>query len=266
MRTRLKIDTQRGSKVGAKIRRPTGSALPEAETEALAARFTTPPTGDRKNRINALIRSLKGAGVWQKLDAFYMLAAAEEQAAQMNWIADQYNLSVVGSLTHTADRGYQGNDSGYLATSATRSALTNFAQNSACLGGWTLSETNDDFIIGTITAGTARLLTRFNGNAGARLNSASGTTVAIATSAGLTVASRTAADLVTIYRDGASIFSNSAASASLTADVFSIYKDGTNLYSGLGACVFFGSGLTDQDVAATYQALRTYLVAVGAVS
>ena len=59
----------------------------DAATEAIAAAFTTPPTTARKNLIDAAVVALKSAGVWTKLDALYLFAAADSQAAIINWKA-----------------------------------------------------------------------------------------------------------------------------------------------------------------------------------
>ena len=80
-----------------------------AEATALFARMTTQPTTERKEIINTFIVSLKTAGVWSKLDAMYVLAAADQQAALLNWIADTNNATTVNSPTFTVDEGIQGN-------------------------------------------------------------------------------------------------------------------------------------------------------------
>ncbi|WP_336802535.1 hypothetical protein, partial [Kaistia sp. MMO-174] len=72
------------------------------------ARLTNQPTTARKKLYNDLIVSLKTAGVWAKLDALYVLAAADAQAARQNLVANAYNISASGSPVFTADRGYTG--------------------------------------------------------------------------------------------------------------------------------------------------------------
>lgn len=92
-----------------------GGYLPEAS--ALFARMTTPPSTARKALINTLIGSLIDAGVWSESDCIYVMAAHDAQAARLNWIADQYNLTPVNSPTFTTDRGYAGDGStSYLNT------------------------------------------------------------------------------------------------------------------------------------------------------
>src|SRR5690606_7666747 len=111
--------------------------LPEAQ--ALFDRFTTPPTTARKNLINDLFAALMEAGVYSKLDAFYIFAQYDEQAALQNWVADQYNSNPVNSPTFTVDRDYVGNGtSSYLDSQFNPSTAVSpkFVQNSAYFGIW----------------------------------------------------------------------------------------------------------------------------------
>ena len=116
----------------------------DAAATALFARFTTPPTSARKAVINTLIVALKDAGVWSKLDALYLFAAADSQAARQNWVQDLYNATAVSSPTFTADRGYNGDgsasyvDSGFNPTTA---VTPKFVQNSAYFGLWSRTTT-----------------------------------------------------------------------------------------------------------------------------
>ena len=101
--------------------------------------FTTPPDPTRKALINTLVKSLKAAGVWTKLDALYLFAAADAQAARRNWIQDLYNATAVSSPTFAADRGYTGDgaaaylDTGFNPSTASSPKLT---QNSAHASAW----------------------------------------------------------------------------------------------------------------------------------
>ena len=82
-----------------------------AEAMALFARMTTQPTDARKTVINTFITSLKTAGVWSKLDAMYVLAAADQQAALLNWIADTNNATAENSPSFVADSGFKSDGS-----------------------------------------------------------------------------------------------------------------------------------------------------------
>ena len=73
--------------------------------------MTTQPTTERKEIINTFIVSLKTAGVWSKLDAMYVLAAADQQAALLNWIADTNNATAENSPSFVADSGFKSDGS-----------------------------------------------------------------------------------------------------------------------------------------------------------
>ncbi|MER8602802.1 hypothetical protein NKH48_03270 [Mesorhizobium sp. M1233] len=249
-----------------------------AEAQALFARFTTPPTSARKTAINNLIVSLKAAGVWAKLDAFYVLAAADAQAARLNWKpAPAFNLSVVGSPTFTADRGYAGNGTtAYLDTGFDPAvAAGNYSQNSAHLAVWnnTSRVQNSTVALGVRNNAQTEFaaLLPFTGTTTlARLNSAVGGTPANnASSLGHFIANRSASNAVQIYKDGAAIGSNASASVSLLGG--SIFIGGENRVGvGLlsGSTDQFGSdsiggSLSAGEVAAYRAALLTYMQSVG---
>src|SRR5688500_11442038 len=66
----------------------TVTTVDHAEASALALRFTTDPGEVRRGLVDDCIGALKAAGLWAKLDAFYMLAAHDAQAARCNWVQD----------------------------------------------------------------------------------------------------------------------------------------------------------------------------------
>ena len=80
-----------------------------ADATALFARMTTPPNDVRKTVINNFIVGAKTAGIWQKWDAVYVLAAADQQAALLNWIADTNNATAENSPSFVADSGFKSN-------------------------------------------------------------------------------------------------------------------------------------------------------------
>jgi hypothetical protein len=71
--------------------------------------MTTPPTDARKTVINNFITGAKTAGIWSKMDAVYVLAAADQQAALLNWIADTNNATAENSPSFVADSGFKSN-------------------------------------------------------------------------------------------------------------------------------------------------------------
>lgn len=78
------------------------------EAELLFARMTTPPSDRRKLAIDTCIKSLKSAGVWDKLDTLYMFFAADSQAACLDWRRGTKEGTLQGSASFTADTGITG--------------------------------------------------------------------------------------------------------------------------------------------------------------
>lgn len=103
--------------VSATLYRHRAAATLLPETTALLARMTAAPSSTRVAVIDQLIRALKAAGIWARLDALWLLAAHDAQAARLNAVQGAYDLTAVNSPAFTADHGYKGNGtSAYLAS------------------------------------------------------------------------------------------------------------------------------------------------------
>lgn len=259
-----------------------GSAF-EAEATSLFARFTTPPTDARKLVINQLIVDLKSAGVWAKLDALYILAAADAQAARRNWITDALNAVATSSPTFTADRGYAGNGtSSYLNTGFVPSTAGGlFSQNSGHISAWSLTSraANISCLMGATTGsggGSApyvNIFTRFTGDLAYFTVNSQGleTGISNTATAGLFVASRTGSAASQGYRNGSALgAASSVASTGRSNNAIALLgrlsSDGIQLpTSDQIAMASIGSGLDATDAANFHSAVETYLQAVGAV-
>ena len=151
---------------------------PTFSSEALAifASMTTPPTTARKIIINNFVVSLKSSGVWAGLDVLYLLAAADSQAAIINWKnPGTFNAIAVSSPAFVADRGFTGDG----ATSRLRTQYApstngiNFTLNDASY--WLFSLTSAAIgasDIGNTTNPRASMSVRNADNITARLNDA----------------------------------------------------------------------------------------------
>lgn len=258
---------------------------PSFEPEALAlfARMSSAPTAERAALMNALIRSLKTGGVWAKLDALYVMAAADAQAARLNWVGDTYNLSTVNSPTFTADRGYAGNgSSAYLETGFNPFSAVGakYTRDSAHLALWdrtdrAASGTSIEIGLFSGTAFQSHINTRFTGDTFlGRVNQAvSGQmSAAVTSSSGFHVASRTGASAQAFYKNGSLLSSNATASVSLASanDSYPILAGktvGSAAFANSAdqlAAVSIGGGLTSGEQSTFYAAINTYLAAIGA--
>lgn len=250
---------------------PTGLA----ETDALIARFTTPPTTARAKLINTLIGSLIIAGVWAKADGLHVYAAHDAQAARRNWIADAYNATAVSSPTFAQDRGYTGNgSSSYLDTNFNPStAGGKYQQNSACLGGWNLTIRAASAarpLVGAESAASSgsNIYVRLTGNLTFyRCNDnteAAGLSDTV--SNGLFASNRSTSSGRQAYKNGASAGSipSNTSRALVNANLRAL-NDTIKFSADQIACMFWGESLTAGEHEDLYTALSAYLTAVGAL-
>lgn len=249
-----------------------------AESSAIFAAFTTPPTTARKALIDACVVSLKTAGVWAKLDALYMFAAADSQAGLINWKnPGTYNGTAVNSPTFTADHGFVGNGtSSYVDLNYNPgTAGGHLSQDSASAGIWSLTNSAADCSDLGGSDGSAQILFQINWSDGKFYsditNNIDSATV-VADSLGHNVLSRTASGSYAKYKAGSSIATISSASIGVPNSDMLV---GAKKASGGGAIQFssrqyaaahLGGGLTAGEVASLYAAQHTYLQAVAGVA
>lgn len=255
----------------------------EPEALSLFARMSSPPSTDRAALINTLIKSLKTAGVWAKLDALYLLAAADAQAARLNWCGTSYDISAVNGPSFTADRGYTGNgSSAYLETGFNPNTASGakYTRDSAHIAFWdrtdrAASSTSIEMGLFNGSSFQTHINARWTGNIGlSRINQAVTGQLgpSVASSAGCYILTRTGSATQTLYKNGASLASNTTASValSLANDSFVLLaakfvgsSPGSNTSDQL-AYASIGGGLSNADQTALYSAINTYLVAIGA--
>jgi hypothetical protein len=255
-----------------------GAASPyvfvNSEASALVARFSSQPNNTRKLLIDNTFTALKagalsGTNLLTKLDVLHVVAAHDEQAGQRNWIADTANLSPVNSPTFTADRGYSGDAvSQHVTWGIAWNAGGQYTQDSACLFTWETSEDNaGGFALGTsASSGLNHLIRgRTGGSASAVINDGTALTFVQASSMGLTLINRSASNAKQLYRNASSIASSATASTATGITNTACYLRNNATYStrrvGAGGK---GASLTANEVADLYNALQTYMTAVGA--
>jgi hypothetical protein len=253
------------------LARRSGGGSYDPDALAFFERLTTPPTDERKALYNALIVDLKTAGVWEKLDALYILAAADAQAARQNLTQDAYNLTAVGSPMFTADRGYTGDGVGaYLAPgfNPTTAPSPKYTQNSASIFTWERSE-----LAGATTSSLAAsagnrvsLVPRSTGDIiRSALNNGLSGTLSVASNVGLTAADRLNSTDVLHIKDGVLVEAVSVASETVASGDFDLMRRNSAVYRASPMTTAgFGASLGVSGQAALRAALNTYLTAVGA--
>lgn len=252
-----------------------GGVTYAAESLLIFAAFTTPPSTARKALIDACVVSLKTAGVWAKGDKLGVEAAADAQAALINWInPGTFDSVAVNSPAFAADRGYTSDGvSAYVDTNFNpATAAGKFVRNSACFGIWSRTSTAAPGATAGFYDGSfgVTLLPRFAGDiTEVRINQGAVPTVAASTDgSGLFVGNRSGANAVQTYRNGAALPPSSGDT------VVSVAMVSNNLYLGRATSTAYramqfaahwcGQSLDATEQAALYSALNTYMVGVGA--
>lgn len=243
-----------------------------AQAKALFARMTVPPSNARKSLINQTISALLSAGVWQKLDALYVMAAHDAQAARLNWIADQYNLTAVNSPTFTTDSGYTGNGTNaYLSTGMVASTLNasgKMKQNSLTMGAYVLSEIDVlQAVVGSTNLGASALflVPRYLTNVmrGAAYSSGAGYDPVSGSAIEQFSISRTNSSEFYLRRAGTQFPARSATSQTPGADPLDVLRGVGTYFSGEAGAAFFGSYLSSAEDTDLRNTLNNYLVGVG---
>lgn len=247
-----------------------------AEATAYFAAMSVQPDATRKSALDTLISSLKTGGVWAKLDWLTVHAAHDEQAARVNAVNPAQVASVGVAPTFTTDRGYTGNGTTqYLNTGWNAStAAGKFTQNDCSMGVWCGTDVSSgaQYDCGN---GNATINARSGTNTALTVQSAAGSSTVLspATSVGFTSWTRTSSTAGTAYKNGASMGAISTTSATLRNATFLICAANTSTTGTVTAGNFstrriqalcWGSQLSGAEQLALYNALATYMTAVGA--
>lgn len=254
-----------------------GGGGDEAETTALVARMTTPPTTLRRSQINTLIAALKSNGVWSKLDVLVILAAADAQAALLNWKADANNPTAVSAPSFTADRGYTGNNTSAYLNSNFNPAVhgVGYTLNSAHVSAWSrtaAADPNGGTLVGGRDNGSDHN-TYLHGNTQGsyiyNVNHGSGVVGAATDGSGHLIANRTASAASQGYRNGSlvgtsSVVANASPSVNLYVLAWNSIGVASEFANAQVAAYSAGAGLTATEATNFYSAMNAYMVAVGA--
>jgi len=238
----------------------------------IAAMTTSPPMPQRRVEINNLVTRLKSAGIWTGLDAMWMLAAQDPQAALVNWKAPgTFTGTLSGTIPFVGDRGFTGNGTtGRIGTGWTPStSAVNFTLNDASMWVWVLTDlqsNNQD--IGCRSDANANRSEISTRSASDRLNcfinSNNSTQPVVATSIGLSSSRRTSSTAVASFRNGVTQGSGTVTSTALPTVEMWLCGSGPATFSArqvaFGAV---GASLSGLELS-FYQILLQYMQAVGA--
>lgn len=228
--------------------------------------YTHPSTG-QKTKQNTLVSALKTAGIWSKLDAFYVFANdGGADFATINWKSPSANQATrVNSPSWATNVGFTGNGtSSYIDTNYIQSAETspNFLTNSASLGAYSVTDAagSNSFLIAS--SGSNRLLMNPRNPSdifSLRLNSSTVTTYSNSNSIGFFSGNRSDASNETGFKNGVSYgaFSSASSGADLVLSVLCL-KGGAFYSTRTIGCAFIGGSLTDAEHASFSSAYLSY--------
>jgi len=260
------------------------SAAYETQYQALLDSMTTDPTGDTLTWQNTLVKTLVDSfSTWDALDALWIYAQTDSAEAKWNWVnLAKYNvLPVTDDDAHypTWDRyeGFTGNVviSGALETffnPTVETATSNFSLNSASFGTYIRTNNASNAYVDMGLDDGSNDLWLFARNASnqtsIRINDAgSGFVSSVTDARGFYIINRTAADARALYKNGASVYSNSQAATALPNKTIYILARHAAAISGVSprqsAAAFIGAGLTADQIRVLTNAIEVYMDALG---
>lgn len=245
-----------------------GGAKFDAASLTLFAAMSTPPTAARKVQIDTAIKSIKASGAWTLLDALWVLAAADSQAAYLNWKNPAtFTLVETGTApTFTADRGVTGNGTTSGLTGPNLSTFGGqFSLNNAHLGVWcgtdvleTAGETANSTAVIQSHQGASNMRSRLNDS------TLTNSTISPATAIGHSCISRDNSANYAVYKSGALINTVVVASTAIANAAMGVCFAGTGFSTKRVQAAHVGAALSALQVASINSALSTYMTAVGA--
>jgi hypothetical protein len=244
------------------------------EARMLFAAFTAAPTPQRRLLCDQLIRRLKRQDIWSKLDCLYIFAAADSQAALINWKnPGTFNAALVNAPSFTADRGFTGNGTtSYVNSTFTPSTAGGlYTQNSSHVSARSLTSAaaaDSQRLVGVGNSATVAVQLRPRGASdlyGLQMQQAAINAVANADSSGHFVGNRSASNAIQHYRNGASLGTGTNASTGLPNDAVHFDHSFTSFATLQVASGSIGSSLSAEEAAAFYAIELAYMQAVGAV-
>jgi hypothetical protein len=176
----------------------------------------------------------------------------------------------VSGPTFTADRGYAGDGSAsYLDTqfNPTTAVGAKYTQNSAYAGVWSRTSAIAAACFGWFDGTDGMTINpRAGGDLmGARVNQTNSLTAANANGIGFYGVSRSASNSMRISRNGATTNTGANASTALNNETFKIDRTTAASFSNVQvAAAALGGNLSEGEELAAYNAINTYLTAVGA--
>ncbi|QXV74714.1 hypothetical protein PP749_gp041 [Rhizobium phage RHEph22] len=241
----------------------------DAETSAWAnaviARGYTPDLLLRE-QVDTMIQAMKAGGSWAKRDRIQIYCWPDERCGVE--LKTATNLVVQGSLTFTGDQGYTGNGTSGFIDVLPYSGSNLVQQDSVNLACFSLTAgSNSNYHVGNFN-GSLKVRGRTTNNSGGSANT---TTLLPSESYGANAPvdvaiQRAAADQQRLYINGASHATDSTTSSAVHNSTVTAFKNSGSYANCQLAAVRIGGALTNAEMLAEYNAIRTFLQARGAIA
>lgn len=240
----------------------------DESSELLFSYMAVQPTAARKVVLNTFVTTLKSAGVWQKLDLLYVLAAHDAQAGRLNWIAPQtFPLVQSGTVTFTTDQGFTGNATdGRLDVSGTWTP-GQMTQNSAIAGCYvrTAASYNGSTTYYSLYTGSGRILRRpaTEANIEWRINDGTTGTTGVAGQTGHFAVRRTTSSERSLWREGSQV-TTATATSTANGNVFRLFNaNGAGFGDPQLSLAYAGAQIDDTAMAAFNTAIGALKTGIG---
>jgi hypothetical protein len=252
-----------------------GGASYSTEALAIFAAFTTPPTTTRKGLIDTCVVALKTAGIWALLDVLYVFAAADSQAALINWKnPGTFNGTLVNSPSFTTDVGFTGASTKYVDSTFNPSTASSpqFVQDSCSTGVWS----NTAAAVANVAAGyktiSAKTFIYPRSSSTTFFGVGDGGSYSVSVSSsdgsGLFVANRPDVTHEQGYRNGSLVASDSPVNSTAVQNstLTFLAGDNTTNWAGQALAGTISASLDAAKQASLYSALHAYLQTVAGIA
>ncbi len=247
-----------------------GGAGFSAEATQFFGRVSDPGT-TRKGLYATMIDALVSGGVWSKLDALYMFAAADEATAFTNLKSSSYTVTKTSTPTFTADSGVTGASGKYLSSNfnPTTASSPNYVRDSAHMSYYNYTSGANGHFMGTKDSGGTLLTPNVSGNTvyhNINQSFTDGYGTVTNGGVGFYLATRTTGQNNHLYVNGTDVHTGSFADAAMVNEAITMVHAAGVDWAGKIGYASIGSHLTSGQVTALYNAVHTYLQTVAGIA
>lgn len=232
---------------------------------AVIARGYT-PSSTLREQVNTLIQAIKAGGSWAKRDRIQIYCWPDELCGVE--LKTSTALIPQGGLTFTADRGYTGDGSTGWMSVLPYSDTNQVQQDSVNLACFSLTAgSNTNYHVGN-SNGSLKVRARTVNNSGGSANSTTLLSApSFAASAPVDIAiQRSLANQQRLYVNGSSLVTDTVTSSAVNNSSVTAFRNSGSFANCQIAAIRIGGALTNAEMYAEYNAIRTFLQARGAIS